>query len=191
MKGLTATHAIPVWKKDGSNSHEEMLSRWTEHYSEALNHPAASACPELDAQSFQAVNDPEIPVGAPSSEEVQAAIKKLKFGRAAGRDAISPEMLKLAIDPTTRILHQLFANVWVTSEVPSAWKEGIIISLYKGKGPRNECASYRPVSLLCVPGKVFAHVLLSRIDPLLRSKLRFEQSEFTSGHSTMDAILVL
>jgi len=40
------------------------------------------------------------------------------------------------------------------------------------------------------PGKVFAHVLLSRIDPLLRSKRRFEQSGFTSGRSTLDAILV-
>jgi len=49
-----------------------------------------------------------------------AAIKKLKFGRAAGRDAITPEMLKLARDPTSRILHQLFASVWVTGKVPSA-----------------------------------------------------------------------
>ena len=75
--------------------------------------------------------------------------------------------------------------------VPCAWKEGIIISLYKGKGPRNECASYRPITLLSVPGKVFTHVLLSRIDPLLRSKRRFEQSGFTSGRSTLDAILAL
>jgi len=98
-------------------------------------------------------------------------------------------MLKL--DQISRILHQLFASVWVTGKVPCAWKEGIIISLYKGKGPRNDCASYRPISLLSVPGKVFAHVLLIRIDPLLRSKRRFEQSGFTSGRSTMDAILAL
>ena len=36
-----------------------------------------------------------------------------------------------------------------------------------------------------------AHVLLSRIDPLLRSKRKFEQSGFTSGRSTLDAILAL
>jgi len=67
----------------------------------------------------------------------------------------------------------------------------MIISLYKGKGLRNECASYRPITLLSLPGKVFAHVLLSRIDPLLRSKRRFEQSGFTSWRSTLDAILAL
>jgi len=80
-------------------------------------------------------------VDAPTLDEVRVAIKKRKFGCAAGRDAIAPEMLKLAIDPTSRILHQLFASVWATGKVPCAWKEGMIISLYKGKGPRNECAS--------------------------------------------------
>jgi len=160
-------------------------------YSKALNHPTAVPCPEFDAQQFQAVDDPEVPVDAPTLDEVRAAIKKLKFGRAAGRDAIPPEMLKLAIDPTSHILHQLFAGVWATGKVPSAWKDGIIISLYKGKGPRNKCASYRPITLLSVPGKVFAHVLLSRIDPLLRSKRRFEQSGFTSRRSMLDAILAL
>jgi len=39
--------------------------------------------------------------------------------------------------------------------------------------------------------KVFAHVLLSRIDPLLLSKRRFEESGFTLGRSTLDAILAL
>jgi len=45
--------------------------------------------------------------------------------------------------------------------------------------------------LLSVPDKIFAHVLFSRIDPLLQSKRRFEQSGFTPGCSTGDAILAL
>ena len=63
--------------------------------------------------------------------------------------------------------------------------------MYKGKGPPDACANCRPISLLCVPGKIFAHLLLSRIDPLLRSKRRFERSSFTSGRSTLDALLAL
>jgi len=38
-------------------------------------------------------------VDAPTLEEVRAAIKKLKFGRVAERNAIPPEMLKLANQP--------------------------------------------------------------------------------------------
>jgi len=83
----------------------------------------------------------------PSLDEVQRAI--LRNGRAAGADDIPPELLKCAIDPVSRALHGLFCTVW---------KEGIVLSLYKGKGSRSECRSYRPIALLSVPGKVFAHV---------------------------------
>ena len=70
-------------------------------------------------------------------------------------------------------------------------KEAIIVSLYKGKGPRDNCSNYRPISLLSVPGKVFAHVLLARIHPLLIKNRRPQQSGFTAGRSTVDAILAL
>ena len=56
--------------------------------------------------------------------------------------------------------------MWSTGRVPSEWKEGIIVSLYKGKESQSECSSYRPISLLSVSGKVFAHILLVRIQPL-------------------------
>ena len=69
--------------------------------------------------------------------------------------------------------------------------EPIDKALYKGKGHRNECSSYRPITLLSVPGKVFAHVLLARLQPLLTPARRPQQSGFTAGRSTMDAILAL
>ena len=75
--------------------------------------------------------------------------------------------------------------------MPSEWRDSIIVSLCKGKGPKTKCSNYRPVTLLSVPGKVFTHVLLSRIQPLLESALRPQQSGFTAGRSTVDAILAL
>ena len=65
------------------------------------------------------------------------------------------------------------AQVWKTGKVPSEWREGIIVSLYKGKGPRTSCGSYHPISLLSVPGKVFAHVILNRLQPLLTACLLY------------------
>ena len=44
---------------------------------------------------------------------------------------------------------------------------------------------------MSVPGKVFAHVLLARLQPLLTPARRPQQSGFTAGRSTMDAILAL
>jgi len=132
-----------------------------------------------------------VPDDAPTLGEVRRAIQKLKNGRAAGSDGIQPELLKYAEEPVSISLHSLFARVWKTGLVPVEWREGIIVSLYKGKGPRNNCGSYRPISLLSVPGIVFASVLLARLQPLLTTRRRPQQSGFTPGRSTIDAILAL
>ena len=66
-----------------------------------------------------------------------------------------------------------------------------MVPLYKGKGSRSECSSHRPITLLSVSGKVFAQVLVSRIEPLLVEHRRPRQSGFTTGRSTADAILAL
>ena len=53
------------------------------------------------------------------------------------------------------------------------------------------CSSYRPKKLLSVPGKVFAHILLARLELLLSKTRRPQQSGFTKNRSTLDAILAL
>jgi len=135
--------------------------------------------------------DPDVSDDAPSIEEVKRAIRKLKNGRAAGGDDIPPELLKCAVDPVSEALHGLFCTVWKSGRVPVEWKEGIVLSLYGGKGCRAECGSCRPITLLSVPGKVFAHILVARLDPLLREHRRPHQSGFTRCRSTLDAILAL
>jgi len=67
----------------------------------------------------------------------------------------------------------------------------LTIVLYKGKGTKMECSNYRPIRLLSVPGKVFANVLLERVQPLIDMTRRPEQSGFVAGRSTVDAILAL
>jgi len=56
-----------------SGKRTEVLATPTKrcYLDKALNHPTASPCPELDAQSFQAVDDPGIPVDAPTLQEVR------------------------------------------------------------------------------------------------------------------------
>ena len=98
-------------------------------------------------------------------------------------------MVKLAPVPAASALHELFRKVWTSGHVPSEWKEGTITSLYKGKGAKTDCSSYRLISLLSVPGKVFTHVLLARINPLLKNHRRPQQSGFTAGRLTTELML--
>jgi len=185
--------AHTINKSDGSpcETGDETLLRWREHFEKALNHPAGVPSTTLDEEATSAPADSSISVNEPTLEEVTRAINKLRNGRAPGSDGIAAELLKYAMVPIARALHFLFSRVWRTGQIPADWKDGILITLYKGKGPKSECSSYRPITLLSIPGKVFAHILLARIQPLLEATRRPQQSGFTAGRSTVDAILTL
>jgi len=99
-------------------SDEDTLRRWAEHYGGALNHHPSQPCQELDDAVRVTLPDTDIPDNAPSLDEVQRAIRRLKNGRAAGADDIPPELLKCAIDPVSRALHGLFGTVWKSGKVP-------------------------------------------------------------------------
>ena len=81
---------------------------WRSQYENALNHPPANLCPELDSAANNAAPDSDIPVDAPTPGEVRRAIRKLRNGRAPGPDGIQPELLKYAEAPVGSALHALF-----------------------------------------------------------------------------------
>ena len=119
-----------------------------------LNQAPATQCPELDDAAANAVPADDVRVYAPTLEEAQKAIRKLRNDRGTGPDEITPELLKTAEIPISTALHQLFLLIWKSGKVPTDWKEAVIISLYKRKGPRTTCSSYRPISLLSVQGRI-------------------------------------
>ncbi|CAH1270907.1 Hypp4507 [Branchiostoma lanceolatum] len=121
------------------------------------------------------------------SSEVVKAIGKLKPCRAAGADDITPELLLHGGPTVAGQLKQLFT---VNEVIPEYWLLGVILPFWK-KGPKDVCSNYRGITLLSVPGKVFANVILARLRPLLIRKQRKEQSGFTPGRSTVDRILTL
>ena len=75
--------------------------------------------------------------------------------------------------------------------MPADRRDGIINSLFKWKGDKTNCCNDRLITILSVPVKVLAHILLARIQPFFIQNRRPEQSGFTRGRSTVDAILTL
>lgn len=67
----------------------------------------------------------------PSVNEIKAAIKRLKNNKAAGPDNIYAEMLKVNVSTITPYLYNIFKELWIKKEIPSSWKEGIIVKLPK------------------------------------------------------------
>ena len=106
--------------------------------------------------------DPPIDKTAPSIGDVKEAVAKLRGGKAAGI-YISAELLKAGGEAMICGLHAVLTAVWHSGTIPPNWKKGLVVPIWKGKGDHQDCNNYRGITLLSIPGKVFAHLLLMRI----------------------------
>jgi hypothetical protein len=118
-------------------------------------------------------------------EEVQDAIRGLKYGKAPGPNGIQYRALKHLPMRAVLLLVQIFNAVLRTHHFPPVWKHARVISILKpGKDPAQP-SSYRHISLLYTVGKLFEKTLLTRILYQVgeRGMLRNEQFGLRPRHS--------
>jgi hypothetical protein len=117
-------------------------------------------------------------------------IRKMKNGKSPGIDGA--ELLKKGgegmVKRITRL--RLCNQVWKNGEVPIDWKDGIIIPLPK-KGDLKDCNNWRGVTLLSVPGKVMAGIIIERIKAAIDVTLRQQQAGFRKGRSCCEQMFIL
>ena len=118
-------------------------------------------------------------------------MNRLKWGKAPGICGIHAELLKAGGNAALMLLHAVLCSPWNTGIIPTDWKRGLVVPLWKGKGDRQDCNNYRGVMLLSVPGKVFARIIIDRVRHHLLEHQRSGQSGFTPKRSTVDRILAL
>ena len=97
-------------------------------------------------------------------------------------------MLKYGGDVVTEWMVKICQMAWERLVVPADWTKAIIVPVYKGKGRRGECGSYRGISLLSIPGKTYGKVIVERIQRLTEQKISEEQGGFRKGRGCVDQI---
>ena len=97
-------------------------------------------------------------------------------------------MIKQGIPVLFPYLHELLSLCWREGEVPQDMRDAKIVTLFKNKGDHSECNNYRGISLLSVVGKVFARLVLARLQILADCIYPESQCGFRSGRSTVDMI---
>ena len=58
---------------------------------------------------------------------------------------------------------EIFNCVMDTEVIPTSWRNGTIINLYKGDGSRLCMKNYRGIMLLCILGKLYNSILADRL----------------------------
>ena len=122
-------------------------------------------------------------------EEVEKAMTKLKNGKASGNDSIAVELLKNGEEAMVDWVTELVQEVWRTRQVPQEWKDAMLVPLFKKD--RKIYDNYRGISLLSVPGKLLALILLDRLQAIIDPQLMEAQCGFRKGHGTVDQFWVV
>ena len=140
------------------------MARCVEHYSDLYSRESTVSPAALDGIECLPTMD-ELD-SEPLVEELSKATDSLASGKAPGNGGIPPDLIKHCKTPLLLPLHEVICQCWQEGAVPQDTRDSTIITLYKNKGERNDCNNYRGISLLSIVGKVFARVILIRLQKL-------------------------
>ena len=122
-------------------------------------------------------------------EDTTEAIKRSKSSTALGPDALAAVHLKHLGPIALGYLTELFNISIANSDIPSIWKNALVLPVLKPGKPSGFGPSYRPISLLCPASKILERLLL----PYLQEHLACDDSQhgFRKDRSCASALLPL
>lgn len=185
---------VPVRSHDGLaliTDHAGILSRWAEHFQGVLNQKTSFDPTVLsELPNWEVDNDLD---RAPSYCEVERAIGQMSSGKAPGYDELPAEVFKVGGPALTDKMVTLFGLMWEKRAVPQDFKDALIVHIFKRKGDRSVCDDHRGISLLSIPGKILARVILNRLSEHVNHLdiLPEGQCGFRAGRSTMDMVFTV
>ena len=85
-------------------------------------------------------------------------------------------------------MHEVLCQCWQEGVVPHDTRDSKSNTIYKNTGERNDCSNYRNISLLSIVGKVFAQVMLIRLQKLAERIYPESQCGVQAERSTIDMV---
>ena len=183
LKAKTRNISWGIKDHDGNllTNKDNIIERWAKFYEELYFDDSTAA--SIDDVSY----DPIPPI---LKTEVEHAIKNLKTGKSPGLDNICSEYLKAGGEPLVNVLLHLFNCILITGAVPQAFREALIVVIFK-KDSRLDCGNYRPISLLSHVYKLFITIIASRVKDDLYASFPASQAAYQPGRGTIEQIIAL
>ena len=125
-----------------------------------------------------------------STDAVLKQLLKLVEDKSAGPDCVHPMILKRCAAEIAKPLSIIFQSSFETGHVPADWKTANVVPIYK-KGPKNDPANYRPVSLTSVPCKIMESIIKEKMTQFLEAQTVISQQQhgFVTGRSCLTNLL--
>ena len=184
LKKVRRTHSIgknrmiTLLDKQGREIQEQdkIMERIEEFYSELFD-------------SDQAVTIQTDPKEVPPimAWEVEAALRKMKNGKEAGKDQVNIETLRAGDETIAKQLAKLYTKCITERHIPKTWKEANVVIFFK-KGNRKDIKNCRPICLLSNMYKLFTKIITTRLEKKLDENQPREQAGFRSKYSRTDHI---
>ena len=179
---LTPQHAI-----DNMASHLAQVSSLTPHPSHDKRHERVV----MDYLRDHVPNHSNVSEPPPfTPDEVKQACLRFRLNTALGSDNVAPHFLIHGGDLVPQSLFMLFSIFWRHGMVPSSFRHGHVVTLYKGEGEVNDPNNYRPITITSVVSRLYERV---QVKSLLAAMSYAgmpspDQFGFTAKRSCHDAI---
>ncbi|TWW71222.1 hypothetical protein D4764_17G0007050 [Takifugu flavidus] len=144
-----------------------IIRRWKEYFQELLS--PTNTYPQGGTESDDQEVDHPI-----SGAEFAKVVKQLPSGGALGADEIRPGYLKALDVVGLSWLTRLCNIAWTSAAVPVDWQTRVVVPIFKS-GDQRVYSNYRGITLLSLPGKVYARVLEKRIRLIVEPLIEEEQ----------------
>ena len=123
----------------------------------------------------------------PTFAEIKNAIQKKKNGKST--TDIPNEILKYGEDEMAKVIYHVFRMFWLDEVVPSLWNEGLISSLWKGKGDKEKLEFHRGITVSSSISMIPEEIIHNRMRSVI--ELTQAQGGGKKGSATRDHVFLL
>ena len=119
---------------------EDVLKRWFDNFRQLMNEE------NRRERKLDDVGSCTLKVTEITEDEVRAALKRTKNGKAVGPDDLPVEAWRNIGEMAVKFLTRLFNKILTSKEMPGEWTRSVLVPIFKNKGVQN--CNYRGIKLM-------------------------------------------